>query len=302
MTERSKKPSGENRFEGSGLYLPVFLNVMDYHREMEAEDRTHAMTELVIVMKGSGNLICEDEWIPVERGDVFVIPPGRRHHYDKPAQMCMAGVLFDTLRLPMPKLDLPLLPGYFVLFDLKNRPQTKDVVVFKLNDVQYERIHRLVAIMRDECALQQPGTNFRAMGLFMALLGNLCAMYGSATGNGRNAKQTHERLAPLLEFMNREYLSPITFEDLLARASMSRSSLKRAFLRVVGVGPMHYLLKLRLEHATRLLSLTDKSVSEVAFASGFNDSNYFTRAFKKVYRISPSKYRMMPIPTFKCCL
>lgn len=302
MTERSKRPSEENRFEGSGLYLPVFLNVMDYHREMEAEDRTHSMTELVIVMKGSGNLICEDEWFPVERGDVFVIPPGRRHHYDKPEQMCMAGVLFDTLRLPMPKLDLPLLPGYFVLFDLKNRPQTKDVVVFKLNEVQYERIHRLVAIMRDECALQQPGTNFRAMGLFMALLGNLCAMYGSATCNGRNAKQTHERLAPLLEFMNREYLSPITFEDLLARASMSRSSLKRAFLRVVGVGPMHYLLKLRLEHATRLLSLTDKSVSEVAFASGFNDSNYFTRAFKKVYRISPSKYRMMPIPTFKCCL
>ena len=302
MAGKSGKRPREERFDGSGLYLPVFLNVMDYHREMEAEDRIHAMTELVVVMKGSGNLICDDEWIPVERGDVFVIQPGRRHHYDRPEQMCLAGVLFDALRLPMPKLDLPLLPGYFALFDIKNIPQTKDVVVFKLNDVQYERVHRLIAIMRDECALQQPGTNFRTMGLFMALLGNLCAMYGSATGKSRDGKQMHERIAPVLEFMNREYLSPITFEDLLAHASMSRSSLKRAFLQIIGVGPMHYLQRLRLEHATRLLSLTEKSVSEVAFASGFNDSNYFSRAFRKVYRISPSKYRLMPIPIFKCCL
>ena len=86
-------------------------------------------------------------------------------------------------------------------------------------------------------------------------------------------------------------LSPITFEDLLARASMSRSSLKRAFLQVIGVGPMHYLQRLRLEHATRLLSLTDKSVSEVAFASGFNDSNYFSDKFKKTYGISPSRMK-----------
>lgn len=302
MTVDRKEQSEENRSDGSGLYLPVFLKIMDYHREMEARDQTHAMTELVIVMKGSCELICNGMEIPIDAGDVFIIPPGCRHHYNKPEKMCLAGILFDALRLPMPKLDLPLLPGYHAFFMTRDRQTAiTDIHRFSLSASQYKNLVELLKMMREECDHQSMGANFRLLGLFMALLGNLCAMYDSGSGgSGRSQKTAHEKLSPVLDFMNRKYLSPITFEDLLARASMSRSSLKRAFLRVTGVSPMHYLQRLRLEHAMRLLALTDLSVSEVAFASGFNDSNYFTRAFKKLYRISPRDYRAMPIPAREC--
>jgi AraC-like DNA-binding protein len=47
----------------------------------------------------------------------------------------------------------------------------------------------------------------------------------------------------------------------------------------------------RLQHAENLLKLRDgKSISEIAYGCGFNDSNYFSDKFKKIYGVSPLRY------------
>ena len=63
---------------------------------------------------------------------------------------------------------------------------------------------------------------------------------------------------------------------------------------------MRYLLNLRLNHAAKLLATTDMPIMEVAIACGFEDSNYFSRAFNKNFHISPRAYRNMPIPVLDC--
>ena len=53
-----------------------------------------------------------------------------------------------------------------------------------------------------------------------------------------------------------------------------------------------YAMKIRLTHASNLLkNNTDMPVSEVAFRCGFEDATSFSRAFRRKYGISPSKYR-----------
>ena len=55
--------------------------------------------------------------------------------------------------------------------------------------------------------------------------------------------------------------------------------------------PHDYLGKLRLAHAMRALRASDENITGIAFASGFNDSNYFSHAFTKLTGVSPNRYR-----------
>ena len=80
----------------------------------------------------------------------------------------------------------------------------------------------------------------------------------------------------------------------LARESgMSESSFTRHFKNATGETPVEYLLKLRLQDAADKIC-NGMAVSEAAYSSGFSDSNYFSRIFKKKYGISPLKFCKIP--------
>lgn len=55
--------------------------------------------------------------------------------------------------------------------------------------------------------------------------------------------------------------------------------------------PIAYLNYYRIECACERLTLTDKSVTEIAFACGFNDMSYFSRVFKQLKGTTPTAYR-----------
>ena len=69
----------------------------------------------------------------------------------------------------------------------------------------------------------------------------------------------------------------------------------RVFKKSTGFGFSEYLTLYRLKQAEiLLLEESTKSVSEIAYSCGFNDSNYFANRFKKIYGITPSKLRHEP--------
>jgi AraC-like DNA-binding protein len=54
---------------------------------------------------------------------------------------------------------------------------------------------------------------------------------------------------------------------------------------------VEYHIRLKIRRACRLLKQTDLNITEIAFRSGFEDSNYFARQFRKIMGVSPSLYR-----------
>ena len=72
---------------------------------------------------------------------------------------------------------------------------------------------------------------------------------------------------------------------------MSESSLLRAFKQATDRAPTQYLLDLRLRRAKNLLRNTSLNITEITFQTGFNDSNYFARQFRKRVGTSPHEYR-----------
>ena len=78
----------------------------------------------------------------------------------------------------------------------------------------------------------------------------------------------------------------------LARMThLSESRFSHLFSEIVGVSPQSYILRARTDMAKELLANTDLSVGQISTTVGFNDQNYFSRAFKRFTDMSPSEYR-----------
>lgn len=83
----------------------------------------------------------------------------------------------------------------------------------------------------------------------------------------------------------------ISIADVCETLHVSQSHLSRAFIKETGVQPIIYLTRLRLEEAVHLLNTTDMSVHEISARCGFDNSNYFSKVFRKHMGVSPRDFR-----------
>jgi AraC-like DNA-binding protein len=82
-----------------------------------------------------------------------------------------------------------------------------------------------------------------------------------------------------------------TIPQLAALAHMGETSFRAAFARTMGCGPRRYLEQRRVDNAARALLETDRSVTEIARAAGYDDPYHFSRVFRRVRGVSPRAYR-----------
>lgn len=95
-----------------------------------------------------------------------------------------------------------------------------------------------------------------------------------------------------VKYMGDNFTGDIRLSNLARMRSVSPEHLSRTFKSCVGIGFSEYLTLLRLEHARMMIvSEPQKTISEIAYECGFNDGNYFSFRFKKMYGMSPSKLR-----------
>jgi AraC-like DNA-binding protein len=93
----------------------------------------------------------------------------------------------------------------------------------------------------------------------------------------------------------REHLhSRASLGDLAMKAGLSIAHYSALFHRRTGFAPMDYFLRLKVQHACRLLDITGMRVEEVARAIGYEDPFYFSRLFRRIMGKSPRAYRAHP--------
>ena len=95
-------------------------------------------------------------------------------------------------------------------------------------------------------------------------------------------------------YMRRNFSSPITVEGIADMMNIDRTTLYRAFVKIMKCSPAEYLLRIRLERAAEYLKKTNLPIVQICFSCGFNDANYFCKIFKKYYGATPSSYRKIP--------
>lgn len=125
--------------------------------------------------------------------------------------------------------------------------------------------------------------------------GEPLAQFSEEKLRGRVRNTYHIKRDPRVELVV-DYLidhptEPFNTEYLCNLSELSPSSLRRLFKQHTGKSPGEFTKELKMMAAARRLLVTDERVSTIAYEIGFEDPNYFARAFKQIFGVSPAEYR-----------
>jgi AraC-like DNA-binding protein len=99
------------------------------------------------------------------------------------------------------------------------------------------------------------------------------------------------RIQPICDFIQENFKQPLTLAELANMANMAETSFSRYFKKMTGKPFSNYVMEVRVGAACKSLIESDKSISEIAFSSGFNNLTHFNRSFLKVKGVTPRKYK-----------
>lgn len=93
-------------------------------------------------------------------------------------------------------------------------------------------------------------------------------------------------------FMRKNLQDKLTRTQLAKMAGLSETRFHYVFKDIIGEAPMAYLIRLRLQKAKELLTISDDSISETAARCGWSDPVFFTRQFRQKEGVTPRVFRM----------
>ena len=109
----------------------------------------------------------------------------------------------------------------------------------------------------------------------------------------REEEQQHEFITSAKRYIDENLESELSVAKLAEQFYVSPNYFSRLFKKVMNEGCNEYIVKKRIEKSKILLETTTIKAGKIAMMVGYNDTNYFSLAFKKHTGMSPTKYREM---------
>jgi len=251
------------------------------------ESHWHEQFEILYFEQGEALLHCNCQAYDVKTGDLMIINNNEIH---------CGETLCQHLIYYIVKVDLNFLLSSQVDFCqtkyinplLQGRIRFQNHI--KQNDQLVEQIQQIVK----EYTQQEIGCELAIKEHIYHIIVLLLRQYKQElfNNNGYDRQQKGmNQLRTVLEYIDRHYNENISLTQLANLANMSNQHFCRIFKSTTGKRPVDYINYLRINKAVTFLSESDLNISEVAMAVGFDDSNYFSRLFKKYQKTSPSEMR-----------
>jgi len=111
---------------------------------------------------------------------------------------------------------------------------------------------------------------------------------GNVLRNCAIKKSKASAITRIIQHLEDHFHESINIDDLVQISGMSSSVLHESFKKITSLSPIQFLKRTRLNHGHNLL-LNGSSVSDAALKSGYNSSTQFSREFKQLFGVPPSK-------------
>lgn len=95
----------------------------------------------------------------------------------------------------------------------------------------------------------------------------------------------------VIDYLDNNYMADFNIDKTCAFFNISRTTLYAIVKNKKGMGLMEYIKHLRIEKTKNLLLYANLSVKEIAYLTGFSDSNHLIKTFKKATGMTPKKYK-----------
>ena len=232
----------------------------------------HDDYEIYYLKSGACDYFIDNAVYSIKAGDTVIIPSGIIHHTDYGTRE-YTRYLLNCPEKMIPKSALRRFSvGAHILRKKSYTAEIEDIMI-KLG-AEYDR------------------TDEYTEDAVSSLVGRLFIHLARNADEKIESGAPHGFVEKVLQYVKSSYTSDITLESVAREFSVSAEHLSRSFKKKTGFGFSEYLNVLRLRHAEyMLIHEPGKSVSEIAYASGYNDSNYFSHKFKTSYGVTPSKYK-----------
>lgn len=222
-------------------------------------------------VSGEGHFYVKDHYTHIHPGDIFMIPAHTKNKYypnqQNPWTYQWIGLKGNLVPAILEKCGLT--PDEHVLH---HRTDSRLQTLF-------EQIHDNFHEERE----------LKAIGITYQLLDYI-------KNNVYNSRR--DRLTPseiyfqtALNYIQKNYTNNISISDIAAAASIDRTYIFKLFQKYTKQNPSQYLQSFRLEKACVLLRKSSLSVTDTAYAVGFQQPAYFSKLFTQYKGITPSQYR-----------
>lgn len=104
-------------------------------------------------------------------------------------------------------------------------------------------------------------------------------------------KHNDDSILMAQKFIEENYQDKISIEKLSSDLSIGRRNFDRRFIKATGLTPLDYLQRVKIEAAKKMFETTRKTVNEIMYEVGYNDSKAFRDVFSRVTGLSPVDYK-----------
>ncbi len=177
---------------------------------------------------------------------------------------------------------MPEMDGFEVLEAMRANDATRNIPVIVLTaklltEIDMVRLNRGVATVLNKGLFSVEET--------LAHIEEVLAL------NRKLGTEAQRLVRKAMAYLHENYAKPLTREAVARYVGVSEDYLTHCFQQELRMPPMTYLSRYRLNQAKTLLATGDKSVAQVAEATGFSGEVYFSRVFRREVGVAPGAYR-----------
>ena len=270
-------------------YERTILGMLIQWRDEPAVDRSFRLQVPTVGMRAVS--MPEDRRIILRKGEGIWINANKMHMVRRVEGMSSAA-LFTILFLPefiAPRTD--------VIYQKYVQPWLTDpemCYILLLDSVPW---HRETAETLTRAFLTH---SERGFGYEMSVHNDICAAWLMMLQHQKEVPRqassgaeltSQERIRTMAAFIQRNFAEHITLTQIADSAHVSRSEAIRCFKKNLNVTPIQFLTEYRIEQAAQMLISSSEPISSIASRCGFDDVSYFTKQFRQIQNVTPSKYR-----------
>ncbi|MBQ6509469.1 MAG: AraC family transcriptional regulator [Flexilinea sp.] len=258
----------------------------------------HEYYEIVLIRDGSCRHFYDQDETILLPGDLFVIAPHRVHAYQFAEDLTYYNCQFFTEALGSEWLEDLKDLTYDRLQDPADDTGNPGMGkinrrgILHLDRSEIDRTSQYFELILEEQNNPKPDTERMKRCVLQMVLCKLLRLREIQFSSDGKAEQWKEQMVSetLARFEN-DLSGDWDTDELASRYNISSSYFRSVFREITGFPPRHYLNRLRILHAVRLIHYQGMSLNDASQAIGIFDLNYFSRLCKNITGYSPSHFR-----------
>lgn len=250
----------------------LYFDRVTDQRVVDTDRHYHTTYEVYYLLSGDCRYFIDDRTYDLEVGDVIILPP---------------GVIHRTIYSSEPHSRLLINFASEYLPPSASSGREGLAYLYRGGEIS-GRVYELLCRIEEEYRVPDRHTD----DLIRCYVAEIVLLLLRSSSVPITREEMNPIVDKTIKYIRDGYSQQISLSEAARYSAVSPEHLSRLFKRVTGFGFSEYLTVYRLQRAEEMLiNEPGRSVSEVAFACGFNDSNYFSHRFKQTYGYPPSRMR-----------